>query len=137
MYNIFCTVHSVLYLPVYRYTFIWFTRHVISLKFTLLRYDLSIVSNKENTSQSIAVSESIISYCFTTSFFTLVSFRMDKITYVLLFSLLVLLFSPGSLCCPDLWVAVGDSCYKTSPDPMNWFQAEEVSPSFYKCELDR
>ena len=29
-------------------------------------------------------------------------------------------------CCPDLWIQLNDNCYKVSPNPMNWYSAQEV-----------
>ncbi len=51
---------------------------------------------------------------------------MGKIVNVSLLALIAMLSVPGALSCDDGWIGMGDSCYKTSPDPVNWFQAEEV-----------
>ncbi len=51
---------------------------------------------------------------------------MGKIVNVSLLALVAMLSVHGALSCDDGWIGMGDSCYKTSPDPVNWFQAEEV-----------
>ncbi len=51
---------------------------------------------------------------------------MRKLAKVSLLAIVAMLSVSGALSCDDGWIGMGDSCYKTSPDPMNWFQAEEV-----------
>ncbi len=40
--------------------------------------------------------------------------------------LVVLLFLEIATSCPDLWIQLNDNCYKVSPNPMNWYSAQEV-----------
>ena len=37
-----------------------------------------------------------------------------------------LLLVAGARCCPDGWFQVAGSCYRSSPDRLTWYQAQEV-----------
>ena len=39
---------------------------------------------------------------------------------------MVLLLVAGARCCPDGWFQVAGSCYRSSPDRLTWYQAQEV-----------
>ncbi len=51
---------------------------------------------------------------------------MGKVKFVALLAFAAGFFVPGVHSCDDGWIAMGASCYKTSPDPLTWFQAEQV-----------
>ncbi len=51
---------------------------------------------------------------------------MGKVKFVGLVAFAHVFFLSKVLSCEDGWIAIGASCYKTSPDPLTWFQAEQV-----------
>ena len=45
---------------------------------------------------------------------------------------MVLLLVAGARCCPDGWFQVAGSCYRSSPDRLTWYQAQEVGWPVHK-----
>ncbi len=52
--------------------------------------------------------------------------KMIKVAFAVLFLSLTMFLLPVTCACPEGWITSGDSCYKTSPDALTWYQAEEV-----------
>merc|ERR1712110_580794 len=50
-----------------------------------------------------------------------------SIMKVSLFFLTLAFLNKDVLGCPDIigWIPAGESCYRTSPEPMNWFKAQQ------------